>query len=411
MPLLISTAELQPDMKLHEPIFVNGRVMLQAGRPLSAAEIEALQRRFPGRPVRVEDPVLDKVIEFEDDTRERSIASEVQQRVVQSMSDVRARFAERTTLGGADLAALEAAVNELLAYLQANPTSAALVAECLADSNHLSNHTGNVFYLSMLLGSKVLDYVAAERARQVPGAQSKDHLAMDLTPLGLASMIMDLGLLPLQEAFTSGNLLNEKDQEAVRQHPHIGAAMLPETLSPVCRAIVRTHHENVDGTGYPAKLTGEKLHVFARIVRIADAFDAVTSEQFSKEIKSPARAIWEMTQGPFRKCYDPRLMKAFADMIQPFPIGSKLRLRDGRYAAVVKYNRQDPFRPIAIVAFDAQNRPLAREQLRKPFSLAESEVRIASFRGEDLSYLYSTNVSPVTPTAARFSTPLHATYP
>ena len=65
------------------------------------------------------------------------------------------------------------------------------------------------------------------------------------------------------------------------------------------KMVVRWHHENFDGSGYPDRKPGSSLHVFVRIARICDAFDAATSEKFYKQAKSPVRALWEMTFGPY----------------------------------------------------------------------------------------------------------------
>ncbi len=411
MPLLVPTTDLKAGMKLYAPITANGRVMLQAGKALSAGDIEVLHRRYPTLSVRVEDPVLDHKVEFQDDSKERAVAAEIQKKVNHSMSEVKSRFAERTMLKETDFRVLETTVNDLMDFLKGNPTSAALVMECLDGHGHFGTHVGNVFYLSMLLGSSALDYVSAERKRQTRVSGLKEQHAIDLVPLGLAALVMDLSLLQLEHIHKPDRSLSEEDNNAIREHPTASMAMLPESFSSVARTVVRTHHENYAGEGYPNKLPRDKLHVFARILRIADAYCSATSDKVYCNARSPARALWEMTVGPYRRFFDPALMKSFVRLIQPFPIGAKLRLRDNRYAAVVKYNRGNPFRPIVVIAFDEQDRPIPPEKLDKPINLAESnDVRIASFRGEDLSFLYSA-LSEEVPMRDRFRQPLDAFYP
>ena len=242
----------------------------------------------------------------------------------------------------------------------------------------------------MLLGSTVLDYVAAERNRQTSARELSSNVVMDLTSLGLGAMVMDLAMLPLQPLFGTDKPLSAADQQAIREHPSVAADMLPQNFSSAAKMVVRTHHENFDGSGYPKRIPADKLHVFTRIVRIADAYDAATSERVYRAAKSPVRVLWEMLVGPYRRFYDPKLMKAFCGLIQPFPIGAKLRLEDGRYAAVAKYNRKHPFKPIVVIAFDTQNRLIPESELEPPANLGErSDLRIKSYRDEDLSYLYA----------------------
>jgi hypothetical protein len=196
-------------------------------------------------------------------------------------------------------------------------------------------------------------------------------------------------MLGLQELFDADRTLTPEDWQAIRDHPVRGAEALPDDFSPAARMIVRTHHENLDGSGYPEGLSADKLHVFTRVVRIADAYDASTSSRAYREAQSPARTLWEMSTGPYRRFYDQTLMRTFVQMMQPFPIGSKIRLRNGFYGVVVKYNRKDPLSPMVIIAFDTHNRRLPNSQLLKPIILGERpEFRASSFCGEDLMYLY-----------------------
>ena len=229
MPILVLTDELQPGMSLVEPIISGGLVMLQSGKPLTSTDISSMQRRYPGLNVRVSDPVLDTVIEFEDDAREREVAETAKNRISESMSKVGDRFARRASPNDADFGAIRNAVDEIMRYLSENPTSAALVTRCLDTKSYLCEHTGNVFYLSMLLGSTVLDYVVQERKRQTSARDLRSNFAMDLTPLGLGAMAMDLAMLPLQKLFETDMPLTEADRQAVLGHPGVGATCFRRT--------------------------------------------------------------------------------------------------------------------------------------------------------------------------------------
>ena len=398
-------------MRLSEPLISSGRVMLQSGRALRPTDIEALNRRYPGLCVRIGDPILDSVIEFEDDAPEREVAFTAQRRIADSMCQVRERFNERASLRGTDFEAMHSAVDEMMRHLKGHATTAALLVRCLDSESYLTMHTGNVFYLSILLGSATRDYVTSERQRQTIARGLHSDFASDLAPLGVGAMFIDLGMLPLDDLITSNGPLSDADRQAISEHPDVGADMLPAGLSAVARMIVRTHHENFDGSGYPNRIPGDKVHVFTRLVRIADAFDAATAQRVYKKAKSPARTLWEMSAGPYRRFYDPHLMKAFCKLIQPFPIGAKIRLSDGRYAVVVRYNRRNPCAPCVIIAFDPANKPLPQSQIQGPLGLEDHpDLRLKSFQDEDLSYLYKTDV-PDAPVPQMFRTMYEAAYP
>lgn len=411
MPLLVPAYELQVGMKLSAPVMARNHVLLQSGKVLTETDIAVIRRRFPDLHLKVEDAVLDQVVEFEDDERERDVALTVQARIAASVREMRERFTIQSDLRVGDFAVIESTVNDVIEFLRYNPSSAAVVCQCLAHDGYIATHTGNVFYLSVLLATAMLDYVIAERRRQTNARDLSISRAADLAALGLGVMAMDLGMLQLQHIYHPDYRLTDEDRSAIFNHPRVGAEMLPESFSPVGRAIVRTHHENMDGTGYPDRLPGDRILVFSRVVRIADAFDAAISGDAHRAAKSPTRALWEMAVGPYRRFYDRKLMQVFMRMVQPFPIGAKVRLEDGMFAVVVRYNRGQPFRPVVMVAFDSTGQPLPKEQLRKPIDLAmRPDVRIAHWRGEDTLYVYDTDDSRV-PVRPRFETALHAAYP
>ncbi len=391
MPVLLPTEELRPGMRLAKAIFFKGRMMLPGGKQLSADDIGLLRKKYPFLTAQVGDPILDNLVDFEDDDQERQVATTAQGKIAGCMSEVYERFSKRASLAGMDFQSLEDTTTQVIGYLKSNPVSAALLSRSLDPDTYLTEHAGNVFYLSMILGSAVRDYVATERQRQT-SANLAQGAALNLFPLALGSMFLDLGMVNLQHLFDSKNPLTEEDRQMVREHPISGADMLPSSFSPTARMTVRTHHENFDGSGYPNGVAGNKLHIFTRIVRITDSYDAATAGHVYADAKSPARVLWEMTAGPYARFYDPVLMKIFASLIQPFPIGSKLRLSDGRYAVLTKYNRRRPFSPTVVVAFDENNQPLPKDQLDGPVCLDDRpDLRLQSYGEEDISYIYDMN--------------------
>ena len=391
MPVLVPNYELQPGMRLDRPILHQGRVLLTAGKELTQADVQGLQRRYADLLVRVADPILDEKVEFEDDSKEREIAERVRQRIAETIAPVLDRVAQRASLDGADFARTREAIDDEVSHLQRNPTSAVPLLPGLDTRRYLANHTATVFHLSISLATAARDYVLEECVRQTHMRDVDRRAMLDLTPLGLGVALMDLGMLSLQHRIDSEEPLSPEDRECVRNHPVAGAEMLPDACPAFARLIVKSHHESYDGSGYPKGLMGDRLHVFSRLVRITDAFAAATAARSHRAAKSAARALWEMTAGPYHGLYDPTLMKAFGRLIQPFPIGAKLRLSDGRYAVVVQYNRQSPLHPHVLVAFDADGNRLPESQFEGPFGLAQRpDLHVTRWGREDLAYIYQT---------------------
>ncbi|MDY7108545.1 MAG: HD domain-containing phosphohydrolase [Planctomycetota bacterium] len=376
-------------MRLFEPILRKGRVMLPGGRALSSDDIGALRCRYPERAVRIEDPVLDELVAFEDDSHERTVARVVRRLIASALDVIRPGLAAREDGRPLNLRPLKRAVREAMAYLRDNPVTTALPGRDPDRPNALSEHIGNVFYLSLVLGITARDFVASERRKHTAARDLSPRIAYGLRSMGLGVAFMDLGMFALEHLARREEPLTEAQCQAVLEHPLASLQMLPEKTDPTTRMIVRSHHENYDGSGYPIGIGPERLHVLSRIVRIADSYDAATSRHVYREAKSPARALWEMSVGPYRRFYDPHLMSIFARLVQPFPIGTKLRLSDGRYAVLVRYNRRHPFNPSLLTAFDRDGRRLPESELDGPYRLdRRPHLRLASCAGEDLSFIY-----------------------
>ena len=412
MPLLLTCQDLQTGMRLAEAFVWRGRVMLPGGKVLTASDVHVLHRTYPDVSFRVSDPFLDAIADFEDDGGDREVAQVARQKVAACAADVQARFAAQSSLATVNFNAVRSAAGDVMDYIGRNPVSAALLDRTVDPLSPLAGHTGNVFYLSVVLGTAVRDYVMRERQRQTSASHLSATIAMNLLPLGLGAMFMDVGMYGLQHVFDPGYVLSDADRAALRQHPLTGADMLPDTLPAGTKMVVRSHHENFDGSGYPDGQAGERMHVFTRIVRVCDAFVAATAPRPHRAAKSPARALWEMCRGQYRHCYDPELTRVFTGLIQPFPIGAKVRLRDGRYAVVVRYNRTDPFLPSAIIAFNEAGERLGESQVKGPIPIGGGDLPLGSFDGEDLSFLHDTNcATPAVTTTRKIETLVDAAYP
>lgn len=96
----------------------------------------------------------------------------------------------------------------------------------------------------------------------------------------LGALLHDLGMMTQgPEVFQLTGPLSDADWEKIKGHPELGAALLQslgELPEPVL-LMVRQHHESLDGSGYPAGLAGEAIHPWARLLRILDSYEAITS--------------------------------------------------------------------------------------------------------------------------------------
>lgn len=110
--------------------------------------------------------------------------------------------------------------------------------------------------------------------------------------------------------------LEEEEVEEVQRHVEYGYYMLMrmDNISPVVREAVYEHHENMDGTGYPRGLAGEEISLYARIIHIADVYDALISKRCYKDAMSSAEAV-EYLQSEADKMFDSTILQVFIEKV------------------------------------------------------------------------------------------------
>ncbi|MCO4800168.1 MAG: DUF3369 domain-containing protein [Colwelliaceae bacterium] len=111
--------------------------------------------------------------------------------------------------------------------------------------------------------------------------------------------------------------LDDVEMDEMKRHPTIGYEILEGSSRPILKAaaiISHQHHEKFDGTGYPQGLSGEKIHIFARIVAVADVFDALTHKRCYKEAW-PIEQVIEFFLAQSGKHLDPKIVTIMLDNI------------------------------------------------------------------------------------------------
>ncbi len=136
--------------------------------------------------------------------------------------------------------------------------------------------------------------------------------AQELETLRIGAQLHDLGKLgiPLRLLEKAGPL-NGTEFEIVKEHPVLGAQFLEGLgLGPEILSIVMHHHERWDGLGYPNELAGNEIPIMARIVALADVFDALTSHRSYRNTLSVDDALQVIVEGAGNQ-FDPCLVRDF----------------------------------------------------------------------------------------------------
>jgi diguanylate cyclase (GGDEF)-like protein len=129
----------------------------------------------------------------------------------------------------------------------------------------------------------------------------------------VAASLHDLGKLAIpEEILRKPGTLNESERLVLQRHPQIGHRMLESLgVEPIADWVLH-HHERWDGDGYPDRLRGEEIPLGARIIFVADAYDAMTSERVYDRSLSPSEALEELERCSGSQ-FDPAIVDAFSE--------------------------------------------------------------------------------------------------
>lgn len=132
-----------------------------------------------------------------------------------------------------------------------------------------------------------------------------------------AAQLHDVGKIAINDSvINKPSRLTRAEYLMVQQHTILGYQLLqPMKINTVITTAILSHHENYDGSGYPEGLKGEAIPLAARLIRIADFYDALTSHRSYRDnaVYDPAKALAVLEEN--RHCFDPSLFKIFVEMI------------------------------------------------------------------------------------------------
>lgn len=170
----------------------------------------------------------------------------------------------------------------------------------------------------------------------------------ELLLLATGAFLYDIGKLTLPpELLAKPDRLSAAEFKVVRSHVQEGVNLLTKGhgANPLIIAMAQHHHERYNGSGYPAKLQGEYIPLFARIAAIVDCFTAITAHRNHAPALSPYHAALKLFE--WRDIdFDAKLVDQLIQVIGVYPIGTLVELTNGEVAIVIAHNRAQRLRPI-----------------------------------------------------------------
>ena len=213
-----------------------------------------------------------------------------------------------------------------------------LAIHVMGDKKHgddLHFHALNVTILSLIM--------AREIGLPLEGAAA----------LGMGALFHDIGRKQIPSSILrKAPALTAAEQQIYEMHCQYGFEIGQRLqLAPAVLAIIRTHHECFDGTGYPARLKGESIGLFGRIVAIANHYDELCNPANTVDALTPHEALSVMF-AKLRSKFDPVLLKVFIRCLGVYPPGTIVQLSNGVTGMVATVNTAQPMKPM-ILTYDA----------------------------------------------------------
>lgn len=187
--------------------------------------------------------------------------------------------------------------------------------------------------------------------------------AEKIVNLGICGMLHDIGkmLIPFDILKKEAHL-NEEEQTIMQSHTVLGYELLRSSdnigLSAVETAL--THHEHLDGTGYPRQLKQANISTLAKIVAITSTYDSLTHERNYLNSKTHLEATLMLANMAGHQL-DRYLVFKFIESLGVYPPGCLVMLTNGAIGIVVEVNEQIKLRPKIIILLDEERNPVAEE--------------------------------------------------
>ncbi len=332
----VTVHNLKSGMVVARAVFSSdGRILLHSGITLNNIYIKRLAE-LEINSIYIRDELLDD-LEYrnvvQDETRSNTIKM------------VSENFNSLGINHSLDTQAVKKSVSDIVDELLVNRDILFSLSDIQAFDDHTFAHSVNVCILAIMTGI-TMGYHHAQ-----------------LNELGVGALLHDIGKIRISlKVLNKAGELTRNEFREIKRHPEFGFRILREynDLSILSTHVAYQHHERWDGQGYPRNLAGGKILEYARIVAVADVYDALLANR-------PYRPPYSINQGinilkRMSGIYlDPHCVTALITNIAVYPIGTVVKLNTGDTGIVIDTNREYPTRPIVKVVFNSRGQRIANQ--------------------------------------------------
>ncbi|MEM8501288.1 MAG: HD-GYP domain-containing protein [Pseudomonadota bacterium] len=237
-------------------------------------------------------------------------------------------------------------VDNLVESIVRNPDACMLLRQMRRKSDYLHDHA---------MGMSIWSAALARQLGLPP---------VDIKLIAFGALVADAGTVHISnDLLNKPAKLTESEFKYVQRHVDKSLEILSHSngIDTQILEVVQNHHERFDGSGYPNGLTGTQIPIFARIVAIADCYDAVTSKRPYAQPLTPSEGVtllYELRDKDFQS----EMVEEFIQAIGIYPVGTMVELTSGEIGTVIAEYRRRRLRPKILLLLDAEKRPIKSRQ-------------------------------------------------
>ncbi len=235
----------------------------------------------------------------------------------------------------------QAAVKDCVERVLNNPNAILWLTRLKHQDEYTAEHSVNVCLLSIALGREM------------------ELAPYELENLGICGLMHDIGKMkvPAEILNKPGPLDPQEFAEMARHTVYAKQLLMGRTdIYPGAVDVAYSHHERLDGKGYPRGIDSSKLSLFTRIVTVADAYDAMTSDRCYKSGMSSLDALKVLNNNSGSQ-FDPELVRRFVAMIGLYPPGYLLEMSNGEVGIILSADPGYQLKPKVIMILGPDKQP------------------------------------------------------
>lgn len=254
-------------------------------------------------------------------------------------------------------------VNGCMESVIRNPDALMWMSKIREQDEYTAEHCLNVCILAMVFGRHL-------------GLSEKE-----IVRLGLCGLLHDVGKMKMpSDILNKPEKLDPDEFEVIKKHTLTGYNLLKESpnfIPPIVAEVAKSHHEQMDGSGYPSGIPAGNLDRMIRMISLVDAYDAMTSDRCYSKGKSNTDAL-KLIYEQKGKQFDEELALEFIRCIGIYPAGTIVQLINGSVGVVIEINPQYRHLPKVLILRDAEGNEV------NPFVLNLLEVEYGELSSEHL---------------------------